>query len=118
MKKKISYLLGILGVFTMILLSAFKAEASEQVESSQNFDFEGWHSEAMQAYETYISLLESKEDDSTWKNVFDYAEITRVSVKKVYADSVKDATEEELNGLSKTDVIDYFTTYLNFSEKP
>lgn len=82
--------------------------------NGENFDFEGWHSEAMQAYETYISLLESKTDDSTWKNVFDYAEITRASVKKVYADSVKGATEEEWNGLSKTDVIDYFTTYLNF----
>lgn len=80
----------------------------------ENFDFEGWHSEAMQAYENYISLLESKADDSTWKNVFDYAEITRVSVKKVYADSVKGATEEKWNGLSKTEVIDYFTTYLNF----
>lgn len=82
--------------------------------NGENFDFEGWHSGAMHAYETYISLLESKADDSTWKNVFDYAEITRASVKKVYVDSVKGATEEEWNGLSKTDVIDYFTTYLNF----
>lgn len=82
--------------------------------NGENFDFEGWYSEAMQAYDNYISLLESKADDSTWKNVFDYAEITRASVKKVYADSVKGATEEEWNGLSKTDVIDYFTTYLNF----
>lgn len=82
--------------------------------NGENFDFEGWHSEAMQAYKTYISLLESKTDDSTWKNVFDCAEITRASAKKVYVDSVKGATEEEWNGLSKTDVIDYFTTYLNF----
>lgn len=82
--------------------------------NEKNFDFEGWHDEAMKAYDAYISLLESKVEDSSWKNVFDYAEITRASVKKIYLESVKGATEEKWNALSQTDVIDYFTTYLNF----
>lgn len=82
--------------------------------NGENFDFEGWHDEAMQAYDAYISLLESKVEDSSWKKVFDYAEITRASAKKIYLENVKGATEEEWNALSQTDVIDYFTTYLNF----
>lgn len=110
MKKLLLQLLTVITAFSMLAFPPTTIHAQEV----SDFNFDGWHSEAMQAYETYISLLESKADDSTWKNVFDYAELTRVSVKKVYTDSVKGATEEEWNGLSKTDVIDYFTTYLNF----
>lgn len=109
MRKLLLRLLTIITVFSM----AFPMNAVHAQEVNE-FDFESWHEEAMQAYDAYISLLESKVDDSTWKNVFDYAEITRASVKKIYLESVENATEEELNALSQTDVIDYFTTYLNF----
>ena len=108
MKKMLSRLLTVITVLCMLLFPPIAVHAQGE------FDFKTWHEEAMQAYDTYISLLESKADDSTWKNVFDYAEITRVSVKKIYLESVENATEEELNTLSQTDVIDYFTTYLNF----
>lgn len=109
MKKLLLRLLTIIIVFSM----AFPLNAVHAQEVNE-FDFESWHDESMQAYDAYISLLESKVDDSTWKNVFDYAEITRASVKKIYLESVNGATEEEWNSLTQTDVIDYFTTYLNF----
>ena len=107
-------LLLLLTVITACSMLAFPTTPVHAQEATE-FDYDVWHSEAMQAYETYISLLESKADDSTWKRVFDCAEITRASAKKVYTDSVKGATEEEWNGLSKTDVIDYFTTYCHAS---
>lgn len=110
MKKMLLLLLTVITACSMLDFPTTPVHAQEATE----FDYDVWHSEAMQAYETYISLLESKADDSTWKRVFDCAEITRASAKKVYTDSVKDATEEEWNGLSQLDVIDYFTTYLNF----
>ena len=90
MKKLLLRLLTIITVFSM----AFPMNAVHAQEVNE-FDFESWHEEAMQAYDAYISLLESKVDDSTWKNVFDYAEITRARVKKIYLESVENATEEE-----------------------
>lgn len=110
MKKILLRLLTVITAFSMLTFLPTTIHAQEV----SDFNFDVWHDEAMQAYDTYISLVESKVDDSTWKNVFDYAEITRVSVKKIYLESVKNATEEELNTLSQADVIDYFTTYLNF----
>lgn len=110
MRKKFSRIFIIFSMCLSMLILPYSVNADEVKE----FDFDTWHKEAMQAYEEYTSLLYSKTEDSTWDKAFTDAEITRMSIKKTYLESVKNATEEEWDSLPPAEIIDYTTTYLKF----
>lgn len=121
MKRFLSCVFAFTMALSLVILpsvSVVQAEGTDDLKnlyvSDNEFDFETWHTKAMDAYKSFKILLYSKKDFPDWKQAMFNADVTRQTAKKVYLNNVGNASEEEWDSMPQVEIIDYFTTYLSY----
>lgn len=114
MKHQFGHLLIILGMFVMALMPISYANAEEL--DNKDFDFESWHDEAMQAYETFSSLFYSIQDDDTWSMTLAMANSRRNISVHTYLKCVSNARQSDWDNYSAVDIYLWHDTYLVFCD--
>lgn len=81
-----------------------------------DFDFDTWHTEAMQAYEDFSTLFYSVQDDSTWSLPLAMANARRNTSGKTYLESVANAKQSDWDNYSSVEIYLWYDTYLVFCD--